>query len=634
MRTLLVQAPFRDTFGYSMPPPGLLRLGAELERRGLAVELEDLAFRCARGELASGSLLCESAARLVHKRGTFDLIGLSVMGATLPAALLIAQRLRELQPTARLVLGGPGTTGTATALLERFPWIDAVVDGEAEETLPELLEAWGAGRDARGVAGVLWRDGQGTVVREAPRSPLADLGTLPAYAWHLLPPLEDYKKITGELDGLVPLDSGRGCVYDCSFCTIGRYWSRRSRVLPAARLVEEVHALEGIPGAKNAYLCHDIFGADRKHALEFCAALVEAGVRPWECRARVDHLDPELIESMAAAGCYRVLLGVESAAHSVREAAHKGQPEDLDVLGTVERLGRAGIRPILSLILGLPGEGEAELEASLDLVVQASLRVDAIVSLHLPNPQPGCGLAETHGEGARPIDGVPPDMAFGAGETGPELALIAEHPDLFSSWALPAGDEERWLYLARLANELPSVLASYPRSWELVRRATGRGQHELYRAWSDSGLDFPQFAAQVDDGLVRDALAWEGAAAELGEAGGGRPSDGRPGAVVSRTRVIHLEHDLARTVEELARGASQLDRSPCPTAFAVTPTPSGVRSDKLAPGAAAVLELLREPRTPEELEVEHPGISGAIDSLRRAGLVESCPAPQDPPPRS
>ena len=44
MRLLLAQAPFRDTFGYSMPPPGLLRLGGELLKRGIDVELEDLAL--------------------------------------------------------------------------------------------------------------------------------------------------------------------------------------------------------------------------------------------------------------------------------------------------------------------------------------------------------------------------------------------------------------------------------------------------------------------------------------------------------------------------------------------------------------------------------------------------------------
>jgi radical SAM superfamily enzyme YgiQ (UPF0313 family) len=121
----------------------------------------------------------------------------------------------------------------------------------------------------------------------------------------LLPPLEEYKRVTGAEDGLVPLDSGRGCVYDCAFCTIGRSWSRRSRPLPATRLAGEIAAVGEMPAGKQAYLCHDLFGADRKHALALCQELQAQGVDvPWEVRARADHLDGELIAAMGAAGCW------------------------------------------------------------------------------------------------------------------------------------------------------------------------------------------------------------------------------------------------------------------------------------------------------------------------------------------
>ncbi|MFT7485092.1 MAG: radical SAM superfamily enzyme YgiQ (UPF0313 family), partial [Candidatus Paceibacteria bacterium] len=364
MRLLLAQAPFRDTFGYSMPPPGLLRLGGELLRQGWEVELEDLALRCAQGQLANGNLMCESAARMLLRRGTFDVIGLSVMGATLPAALAITKRLSELAPNVRLILGGPGLTGAHELVLERFPWLAALVCGEAERTLPELLQRFQQEQSLAGLAGIAWRDQQGTVHVEPARAQIADLGELADYAWDLLPPLLDYKRVSGESEGLTPIDSGRGCVFDCSFCTIGRYWERRSRPLPVARLVSEVMALENIDGALNAYLCHDIFAADRAHALAFCEAMIEAGPRPWECRARVDHLDHDLLLQMGRAGCYRVLLGIESGAASVRGLANKGQYAELDVLQVVRDCSAAGIRPILSLILGLPGEGPEELESS------------------------------------------------------------------------------------------------------------------------------------------------------------------------------------------------------------------------------------------------------------------------------
>ncbi len=66
MRILLAAAPHRDTFGYSMPPPGLLRLGAELERAGVDVALEDLAHALAAGALPADDALADAAAERVR----------------------------------------------------------------------------------------------------------------------------------------------------------------------------------------------------------------------------------------------------------------------------------------------------------------------------------------------------------------------------------------------------------------------------------------------------------------------------------------------------------------------------------------------------------------------------------------
>lgn len=636
MRSLLAQAPFRDTFGYSMPPPGLLRLAGELERRGLHVELEDLAFRHARGELATGSLLCESAARRLLKRGDFDVIGLSVMGATLPAALVIAERLRELAPNTRLLLGGPGTTGADRIVLERFPWIDAIVRGEAENTLPEVLGRYAEGRDLRGVDGVTWRDAQGELHVEADRAMIADLGELAPYAWHLLPPLAEYKAITGEHEGLTPLDSGRGCAFDCSFCTIGRYWGRRSRPLPAERLAEEVHALAQLPGAQNAYLCHDLFAADRGHALAFCDAMLARGPRPWEVRARVDHLDGELLERMGAAGCYRVLLGVESGSPKVRALANKGQYAELDVLAVVEQCGANGVRPILSLILGLPGEEEEDLEASLALVARASLVTDALISLHLPNPQIGCELHETHGAKARPVDGIPPDMAFGSGETPPERELIAAHPDLFSSWALLGDPKEHLYHLAEIAAHLPPLLTRFPRTWELLRRHAGRSHHQQFRDWRASGLEFAAFARTVGDARVDDAARWESAV--LAFDGALAPGAEVTGVhtltpvqrVAARARVVRLGSDLPAQTLALARGEAL--PTTAPVALAVTPVPGGVRSERITDGVATLLEHLVEPREVATLERETGAPRTALEALCAAGLLAPLPsnAPTEP----
>jgi len=112
---------------------------------------------------------------------------------------------------------------------------------------------------------------------------------------------------------------------------------------------------------------HDLFGAARDHALAFCRAMVERKIGvPWECRARLDHLDEELVTWMGRAGCTRVLLGVESGDADLRTRHGKRMDPGLDPLEVTARLADAGIVPILSLILGLPGESEAELARTIE----------------------------------------------------------------------------------------------------------------------------------------------------------------------------------------------------------------------------------------------------------------------------
>ncbi|MFT5154583.1 MAG: radical SAM superfamily enzyme YgiQ (UPF0313 family), partial [Planctomycetota bacterium] len=504
-----------------MPPPGLLRLAGWLESKGQVVSLRDLAYEQAVGNLGQGDEIADAAAELLIQAGEFDAVGISVMGATLPIALAIAGRLRSRTPGIPIALGGPGVLGVEAEVLERFPAIDVIVRGEGEETTLAWLKTLQAGSSCEGVAGISWRDAAGVLHHEAARKAINDLGTLADYAWHLLAPLEAYKEVTGEAEGLVPIDSGRGCVYDCSFCTIGRYWARRSRPLPAPRLADEVRAVAAMPAGKQAYLCHDLFGADREHALAFCDEMVAGDVLvPWECRARIDHLDSELLERMAGAGCYRVLLGIESAAPAVRRRNAKGMKDEIDLISALDGCARVGIVPILSLILGLPGEEDAELRQSLDFCMDAALRAGVNVSLHLVNPQPGCGLGEEFGADSKAVAGIAPDMAVGTGMTAPERELIDAHPDIFTTYALLPLPEERIRELARLATELPPILMRTPRSFALAARRRSMDCLDLVRDTWAQPRSLDQMLHETGDALIDEVLRWEEAQLRVAEGEG------------------------------------------------------------------------------------------------------------------
>ena len=653
MKILIASAPHADTFGYSMPPPGLLRLGGALRDAGHQPALEDLAHRLATGALEPGDGLAASAARLLEERGRPDLLGLSVMGATLPIALEITRILRGAWPDVPILLGGPGGNGTDTAIIERFPWIDAVVRGEAEVTLVEMADALASGGDPFAADGLTFRGPDGRALKTQDRAMLKDLDQLPDYAWDLVPPIRAYKEVTGEDDGLVPLDSGRGCVYDCSFCPIGRTWSRRSRPLPADRLVREVASLRGIPGAKRAYLCHDIFGADRRHALAFTQGMLDAGVTvPWEVRARADHLDAELLQQMGRAGCDRVLLGIESASPSVRARNQKGMREDIDLLRVVDDCAAAGMTAILSLILGLPGETDEDLDASLTFCAQAALRAGVNLSLHLVNPQPGCALGEEFAAVSKPVEGVPPDMALGAGLSAPERALIEAHPDLFSTWALLPYTDERLRELIWLSLDFAEILMRFPRTFGQLMAMESCGALPLARALRADGRTFESFArercrgAQPSETLaVEELLTWEIALIRVAARGSlpARPGTYRMNASPFQSRLPLIEWAKFLSLRLAGIPAQPPDLHAEPQTYGVAAPRvaagqlGGVRTLRIGAGVQRLVEVLTGPDTPpstiQSLRSSEK-TAGAIQNLIRAGVLSQDPqwALQEAPP--
>ena len=93
---------------------------------------------------------------------------------------------------------------------------------------------------------------------------------------------------------------------------------------------------------------------------------------PWTALSRVDQIDSEMLQSMAKAGCWNVLYGIES-----------GNPETLDKIEkgfTVEQAKKAvaatkqaGIETTGSFILGLPNEGRSEVLNTIRFAIDLDL---------------------------------------------------------------------------------------------------------------------------------------------------------------------------------------------------------------------------------------------------------------------
>ena len=85
--------------------------------------------------------------------------------------------------------------------------------------------------------------------------------------------------------------------------------------------------------------------------------------------ARTDRVDSELLETMAAAGCWNLLFGIESTHKEVLERAQKAL-DSTTIAPAIRAAQAAGIEVIASIMIGLPGDSPQGFLDSLEELIR------------------------------------------------------------------------------------------------------------------------------------------------------------------------------------------------------------------------------------------------------------------------
>ena len=280
--------------------------------------------------------------------------------------LRIAREVKAARPETILVMGGPQTSGTGEVILGSMPYIDYVCTGEGENTVVPFFTAilrGGVALDT--VPGLCYRkDGQ--VVANHIEIPLCDLETLPQWDTRLLPDYSGEDRSVANY--LMPIDAGRGCPYNCSFCCTSYFWRRMYRLKSPERIVEDIRYYYDHFGIRSFYFSHDAFTVNQKLVSQVCDGILASGMQiHWRCTARVDCLTEELILKMKSAGLNQIELGVESGSVKMQKLIHKNLNLD-KAKKTIAFLLQQGIKVTTFFMYGLPQETEQDLNETLELI--------------------------------------------------------------------------------------------------------------------------------------------------------------------------------------------------------------------------------------------------------------------------
>lgn len=186
--------------------------------------------------------------------------------------------------------------------------IDAVVMGEGEYTLPELVRAISCGRELSAVSGISFKRGS-QVVNTPRRAPIQELDRLPYPDFGLIRDLETRIMF-------IPLGRTRGCNFVCEFCAVGQHLGHTRSNSPGYVMEEIISSVER--GWKDFFFTDDNFAQDRDGTAELCKMISEykqkTGKRLYfSVQVRVDVArDVELLELMREADVETLCIGYES----------------------------------------------------------------------------------------------------------------------------------------------------------------------------------------------------------------------------------------------------------------------------------------------------------------------------------
>ncbi len=263
-----------------------------------------------------------------------------------------------------IILGGAGYSMFPDAILADSD-ADMGIEGEGEAALTRVLERLEKGEPLDGIPGLHVKGNPGAarpeLIRDVEKFPLPD----PRYI--VSSPVTP--------DTWVPVQTRRGCAMDCSYCSTASIEGRILRKRSIASVVEWLGRLVKA-GAAQLYFVDNTFNLPRSYALSLCRAMSDAGLPvKWRCIVYPWRIDEELVSAMAAAGCFEISLGSESADDEVLRLMNKRFRRD-EVAAASRLFKKHGIRQMGFLMLGAPGDTRQSVEET--LAFAASLKYDLL----------------------------------------------------------------------------------------------------------------------------------------------------------------------------------------------------------------------------------------------------------------
>jgi anaerobic magnesium-protoporphyrin IX monomethyl ester cyclase len=319
-------------------------------------------------------------------------VGVSSMtGPQLRHALDISKMVKEYGNSP--VIWGGTHASLLPAQTLRNENIDIVVQGDGEETFPELVEALDGKRPLSTVKGIWYKDnGQ---IKNTGTRPFIDLNMQPPLPYHLI----ELKKCARIMFGVEHLDffTSRGCPHQCTFCYNADFHKKQWRPMDPDLAVQRIKDFVQEYNVKGLFFNDSNLFFDLPRGRRILEGILKEGLNvsianiniDFLTLARMDEKDFTLLER---AGCRRIPIAVESGSKKIQQLLKK--PVDMQRLLDINRnLKKYNMALHYAFMMGFPTETEEDLAESISLAFRLlDENPNADTSFNIFTPFPGTEL--------------------------------------------------------------------------------------------------------------------------------------------------------------------------------------------------------------------------------------------------
>lgn len=316
-----------------------------------------------------------------------DVVAITATTPMICRAMKIVDFVKENYPDVPVIIGGNHVTPTPKQSAREIN-ADVIVVGEGEVTFLELVQLIKKGNlkhsFLKKVNGVCYRKGKEIVLTE-PRPFINNLDVIPFPARDLID-MEYYINsdniMTGKIWKLTQMMTGRGCPYNCVFCTCPLVHKHMTRFHSSKYVIEEMKYLIKKYRVEAIKIMDDSFTINKKRAEEICKLIIENGLNKkvaFGIQSRADQIrenDREFLGLLKRANCVEIGFGFESGSPKILKFLKANTTTVEDNERVIRLVKEAGIGVFGNFMMGTVGETYEDIMMTVNFIKKHGKMID------------------------------------------------------------------------------------------------------------------------------------------------------------------------------------------------------------------------------------------------------------------